>query len=172
MTVDGKAIGLTVLDVVTWVVAAVAGAYGGPAAATGVAMAGGAIKNLATDGQGTPDSRGERFDKADFATRAKATESKRAGLIAQASDAEATKAELRGLGHSEAKIDGILAGKTATGTTAVGAPIVAMEGKRGAEQPGQEIAAQPGAKTGWDGTNTSELASIGKVIWGALSQKG
>ncbi len=171
MMVDGKAIGLTVLDVVTGVGAAVAGVYGGPAAATGVAMAGGAIKNLATDGQGTPDSRGERFEKADFATRAKATESKRAGLIAQASDAEATKAELRGLGYSEAKIDGILAGKT-TGPAAVGAPIVATEGKRAAEKSGQEIAAQPGAKTGWDGTNTSELASIGKVIWGALSQKG
>lgn len=170
--VDGKAIGLTVLDVVTGVGAAVAGAYGGPAAAGGVTMAGGAIKNLATDGQGTPATRSERFDKADFATRTKATESKRAGLIAQASDTEATKAELRALGHSEEKIDGILAGKAAAGPVAAGAPIVAAGGKRGAEQPGQEIAAQPGAKTGWDGVDTSALASVGKMVVGAMSQKG
>jgi len=67
--IDGKGIGLAVKDIVIGVAAAAVGAAGGgQAGASGVLKAGDGIDkiiNLATGG----DSRGQRFDRADYAAK-------------------------------------------------------------------------------------------------------
>ena len=70
MMPDWKNIGTKAIDIVAGVGGAVAGAYGGPAAASGVQQAGGAIKSLVEDGGDAPkQTRTERFDRADLGTR-------------------------------------------------------------------------------------------------------
>jgi hypothetical protein len=104
MMPDWKNIGTKAIDIVAGVGGAVAGAYGGPAAASGVQQAGGAIKSLVEDGGGAPkQTRSERFDRADFQARKKSPP-------VTLGDADTTRAELTRLGWTPEQIDTILSG--------------------------------------------------------------
>lgn len=104
MMPDWKNIGTKAIDIVAGVGGAVAGAYGGPAAASGVQQAGGAIKSLVEDGGDAPkQTRTERFDRADFQARKKSTPT-------SVGDEDTTRAELARLGWTREQIDTILSG--------------------------------------------------------------
>lgn len=106
---DGKTIGLKALDILVGLGAAVAGGTGGPEAAKGVMMAGGAIKDLTNQATGGEETtRSERHDRADFQLRDAALAKQK--QVAVADDRAASRAELLKLGWPEEAIDQILKG--------------------------------------------------------------
>lgn len=106
---DGKAIGLKALDILVGIGAAVAGGTGGPEAAKGVMMAGGAIKDITNEATGGAEAtRSERHDRADFQARDAAVAKQK--QLAVADDRAASRAELLKLGWTEEAIEQILKG--------------------------------------------------------------
>lgn len=71
MDLDFKQIGLAAKDILFGVGAAAAGATGGPAAAEGVGKAGSGLDRI-LGMAGVTESRGDKFDRADFAARPQA----------------------------------------------------------------------------------------------------
>lgn len=108
---DAKFIGLKALDVLTGIGAAVAGGYGGPDAAKGVMMAGGAIKDITGEATGGEErSRADRHDRADFQAREAVVAKKQEAAALSADDRASGRAELMKLGWSAEKADMILSG--------------------------------------------------------------
>ena len=68
MNFDPKSIGLAAKDIVIGIGTAAAGASGGPAAAEGVGKAGSGLDRILSM-TGVMESRGDKFDRADFAAR-------------------------------------------------------------------------------------------------------
>jgi hypothetical protein len=110
--IDAKGIGLAVKDIVIGVAAAAVGAAGGgQAGASGVLKAGDGIDKIigmATDG----GSRGQRFDRADFAAKPQATPTAATPPAAQRgpSDRELALVHLGAMGWTPEQADKILAG--------------------------------------------------------------
>lgn len=170
MATDWKNIGTGALDVVVGIGSAVAGAYAGSAGAAGIQMAGGGIKRLAQ----LEDSKSpaDKFERGDFGTREKLVEQRRIYAVISADDELSSRAELQRLGYSEGEIGAILAGKQGgaglDGNRAAAASPAQILGAAGSPQKG----AQPQPIVGAEGENTNALASIGKLISGALAGKG
>lgn len=77
MELDFKQIGLAAKDIILGVGAAAAGASGGPAAAEGVGKAGNGLDRI-LGMAGVMESRGDKFDRADFAARPQAQQQQQA----------------------------------------------------------------------------------------------
>lgn len=186
---DYKSIGLKALDVVVGIGSAVAGGYGGPAAAQGVQMAGGAIKEGINEATGEGErSRADKHDRADFQARGRVVQQPRAP-VEPADDGAASRAELLRMGWTPEQADRIIAGPTSGVTLAslVGEespPRVEVVDVYELERPVRRVRAQRVATTdgrrikGGDGATvkgarpekvdesegSSTLASLGKVI--------
>lgn len=165
--IDWKNIGTKAIDIVAGVGGAVAGIYGGPAAASGIQNAGGAIKSLVDDGNGDKKpSRRDQHDRQDFQARAKP----QAAAAPANPDEQVARTELAKLGYSSAQINAILAGPgqkepQQTPPIAVGQTEKAVDGKTIAAVAASAIkgAIGVGADT-YEGTNTAVLAKDGTRI--------
>lgn len=178
--IDWKNVGVKAIDIVAGIGGAVAGAYGGPAAATGIQTAGGAIKSFIDDGSGEAKmSRREQHDRQDFQARTKVLPPAQASATANPDEAIA-RAELAKLGYSAQQIDTIIAGPSRPGTQATATaaatapkdvPVVpgestkAVDWKKIAEVAGTAIKGAVGTSADtYEGTNTAALEKTGTRI--------
>lgn len=152
---DAKFIGLKALDIVAGLGAAVAGGVGGPKAAEGVMMAGGAIKDLANAGGEAP-SRAERHDRADFQARETVAAKKQEQQAVASDDRASGRAELVKLGWSPEEADRILNGPQRT-------PAASASTAQTQPQP----TAQPASGDSESGT----AAVLGKLLKGVMASR-
>lgn len=152
---DAKFIGLRALDIVAGLGSAVAGGVGGPKAAEGVMMAGGAIKDLANAGGEAP-SRAERHDRADFQSRETVAAKKQEQQVVASDDRASGRAELVKLGWSPEEADRILNGPQRT-------PAASASTAQNQVQP----AAQPASVEADGGTATV----FGKLLKGVMASR-
>jgi len=142
--IDAKGIGLAVKDIVIGVAAAAVGAAGGgQAGASGVLKAGDGIDKIigmATDG----GSRGQRFDRADYAAKPQAVPAAPTPPAAQRgpSDRELALIHLGAMGWTPEQADKILAGPNQYRMSQIAPPQV--EGQRVELAQASTVSLQPG----------------------------
>ena len=164
--IDWKNVGSKAIDIVAGVGGAVAGAYGGPAAASGVQSAGGAIKSFIDEGGDQKQSRREQHDRQDFQARSKVVPS--AQVVSPTSPDEAiTRRELAKLGYTAQQIDGIIAGPGPEPTQPLaGKDVPVVQGESTKSVDWQKLATVAGAAIKsavgtnaetYEGTNTAAL---------------
>lgn len=169
--IDWKNIGGKAIDIVAGIGGAVAGIYGGPAAASGIQTAGGAVKSLVDDGSSDQkQSRREQHDRQDFQTRKVLPPTQ----VAPSNPDEAiTRRELAKLGYTAPQIDVIIAGpgRPPEQTAPKDVPVVPGESTKSVDW--QKIASVAGAAIKgvagtnadtYEGTNTAVLAKPGTKI--------
>lgn len=170
--IDWKNIGGKAIDIVAGIGGAVAGIYGGPAAASGIQTAGGAVKSLVDDGSSDQkQSRREQHDRQDFQTRKVLPPTQ----VAPPSnpDEAITRRELAKLGYTAQQIDVIIAGpgRPPEQTAPKDVPVVPGESTKSVDW--QKIASVAGAAIKgvagtnadtYEGTNTAVLAKPGTKI--------
>lgn len=172
--IDWKNIGSKAVDIVAGVGGAVAGAYGGPAAASGVQTAGGAIKSFIDEGGGDKkQSRREQLDRQDFQARSKVVPP--AQVASPTSPDEAiTRRELAKLGYTAEQIDVIVAGPGREPTqTLPGKDVPVVQGESTKSVDWQKLATVAGAAIksavgtnaeSYEGTNTAVLEKPATMI--------
>lgn len=169
--IDWKNVGSKAIDIVAGIGGAVAGAYGGPAAASGIQTAGGAIKSFIDDGSDQKQSRREQHDRQDFQARKKVVQPPQVAP-AMNPDEAITRNELAKLGYSAQQIDVIIAGPGRDAQTPPkNVPVVPGESTKSVDW--QKIATVAGAAIKgvagtnaetYEGTNTAALEKPGMKI--------
>ena len=162
--IDWKNIGSKAVDIVAGVGGAVAGAYGGPAAASGVQTAGGAIKSFIDQGD-QKQSRREQLDRQDFQARSKVVPAAQVASPTNPDEA-ITRRELAKLGYTAEQIDVIVAGPGREPTqTLPGKDLAVVQGESTKSVDWQKLATVAGAAIkSVVGTNAESYEGINTAV--------